>query len=145
MSWESPQFRTSSLTLLAAGIAVLFLSLSLAHSFPASPQPDGGHASSSEDLPFLVPALVGGLLIFIGGIRVSLFARPWNLVIAGTLLLLASWFAPLDFSAVPALKDFSWNRPAVLVLFLLRILGIILSTTGAIRLLRKEPTAGQAP
>jgi len=141
MSWESPQFRTSSLTLLAAGIAVLFLSMSLAYSFSTSPQSDPAKPSSPDDLPFLLPALVGGLLIFVGGIRVSLFARPWNLVVGGTLLLLASWFAPLLVSAIPALKEFSWNRPTLLVLILLRILGLILSTTGALRLLRKQPTA----
>lgn len=145
MSWESPQFRTSSLTLLAAGIAVLFLSLALAHSFSTSPPSDPSNPSFPDDLPFMLPALVGGLLIFVGAVRVSLFARPWNLVIAGAVLLLASWFAPFVVSAIPALKDFLWNRPTLLVLILFRILGLILSTTGALRLVRKQPpTADRA-
>jgi len=140
MSRESPQFRTSSLTLLAAGIVVLLLSLSLAHSFSNSPHLDRAKPSPPDDLPFMLAALVGGLMVFVGGVRVSLFVRPWNLVFGGTFLLLASWFTPLVVTTIPTLNDFSWNRPTLLVLILLRILGLILSTTGALRLLRKQPT-----
>jgi len=139
MSWESPQFRTGSLALFAAGVAVLFLSLSLAHSFSVSAQPNPQEHASAGTLRLMLPAIVGGLLTFVGGIRVSLFARPWILIIGGTFLLFTSWFAPALVSGIPALPNFSWTGPALLILILLRILGLIFSATGVLRLLRKQP------
>jgi hypothetical protein len=139
MSSESPQFRTGSLALFAAGVAVLFVSLSLAHSFSVSARPNPQERVSPGALRLMLPAIVGGLLAFVGGIRVSLFARPWILIIGGTLLLFTSWFAPAVVSGIPALQNFSWTGPALLILILLRILGLIFSTTGVLRLLRKQP------
>jgi hypothetical protein len=82
-----------------------------------------------------VSALLGSLIAFVGGVRISLFARPRNLVAGGTALLLGSWFAPAVMHLLPGLQDFVWTKTSLLLLFLLRILGIILSTTGAMRLL----------
>jgi hypothetical protein len=140
MSWESPQFRTTSLTMLATGITVLFLSIALAYAIRPPSVSGNRNLGATEELPYLLPTLLGGLLTFVAGIRVSLFARPWSLVIGGTFLLLTSWFAPILASAVPVLKDFAWTGSTLLALLLLRILGLIFSTTGALRLLRREPT-----
>lgn len=139
MSWESPQFRTTSLTLLATGIVVLLLSIALAYSAQSASLAETSQPSSSVQLPYLIPTLLGGLLTFIAGIRVTLFARPWNLVFGGVILVLASWFAPAAISAIPQLKGLTWTGPTLLALLLFRILGLIFSTTGALRLLRKQP------
>jgi len=137
MSAESQNFRPVSLSLFAIGIVMMILSVALGHSFGelsfdktrVAPDPSG-------DLPFLVPALLGSLIAFVGGVRISLFARPWNLIAGGSALLLVSWFAPAVLQLLPGLQDFAWTSTSLLVLFLLRILGIIFSTTGALRLLR---------
>jgi hypothetical protein len=140
MSWETPQFRTTSLTLLATGIVVLFLSIALTYSSQTSSPVGSSKPMSSTELPYVLPTLLGGLLTFVAGIRVSLFARPWNLVLGGVALVLTSWFAPAVVSAIPQLRDLAWTGSTLLALLLFRILGLIFSTTGALRLLRKQPT-----
>lgn len=143
MSAEPSNFRAVSCSLFAAGMAMLILSLVLSHSFGAlRTEPAREMADSSGELPFLLPALLGSLLAFVGGIRISLFAHPRNLVMGGCALLAASWFAPVAMAAFPPSRDFVWTKTTLLVLFFVRILGIILSTTGALRLLRSRDLPG---
>jgi hypothetical protein len=132
----------ASYYLFAAGIAMLILSLTLAHSMGSVGSDTTTQIDDfSSQLPFLLPALLGSLFAFVGGIRISLFARPWNLVLGGTALLWASWFAPDAMVALPMPSDFVSTKTRMLVLFFLRILGLIFSTMGALRLLhgKKAP------
>jgi hypothetical protein len=134
--------RAASYSLFAAGIAMLILSLTLSHSLgllaadPATQMPD-----FSSQLPFLLPALLGSLFAFVGGVRISRFARPWNLVLGGCALLATSWFAPNAMAALPGSRDFAWTKTRMLMLFFLRILGLIFSTTGTLRLLHGKKGA----
>lgn len=137
MSANPSDLRAASYYLFAAGMAMLILSLTLAQSLGSVGSDTATHIDDfSSQLPFLLPALLGSLFAFVGGIRISLFARPWNLVLGGTALLSASWFAPDPMVALPVPSDFVWIKTRMLVLFFLRILGLTFSTMGALRLLR---------
>jgi hypothetical protein len=134
-----PSGRLASYSLFVAGIAMLILSLTLSHSFGTVGNVLATQmADSSSQLPFLLPALLGSLFAFVGGIRMNRFASPWNLVLGGCALLAASWFAPEVMVALPVSRDFARTRTSLLVLFFLRILGLIFSTSGALRLLRGQ-------
>jgi hypothetical protein len=133
---ESENFRPVSFSLLGIGVLMMILSVALGQSFGELPfEKSRIPPDPSSELPFLLPALLGSLIAFVGGVRISLFGRPWTLVAGGCALLLGSWFAPAVMHVLPGLRNFVWTKTSLLVLFLLRILGIILSTTGALRLL----------
>lgn len=132
MSGESPRFRHTSQLLFATGLAMVILSIAVAGSDTSEPS---AARDSSTEVPFLLPALLGAILSFVGAIRLSLFVRAWPLVIGGSALLLASWLIPDGMETLKLLPGFAWTRPALLALYMLRILAIIFSTTGALRLL----------
>ena len=87
-------------------------------------------------MPVVIPTLLGCVFIRVVGVRISLFAQPWGLVIVGCVLFWGAWLIPIALLALPALKGFAWTRTDLLTLLVFRILGLIFSTTGALRLLR---------
>jgi hypothetical protein len=134
------QFRATSLRLFAVGIVVLILAVEFSHNFPASEDTaDNGKTWISwNQLPVVVPTLLGCVFILASGIRISLFARPWQLVIVGCALLWGAWLAPVVLSAIPTLKGFVWTRADRLTILAIGTLGLIFSTSGALRLLRNR-------
>jgi glucan phosphoethanolaminetransferase (alkaline phosphatase superfamily) len=149
MAPESPEFRSQSLTLFAAGFAVLLLSIAFAHS--ADPTSQDTAPTLTEQLPYLLPTFVGGLLSLIASMRISTFARAWNLVLAGPGIYFAAWFIPHIATLLPAFKDFNGNTSTLLALGIFRIVGLFFFSTGILKLLllrRKtsdEQTAGRFP
>jgi hypothetical protein len=135
-----PQFRSTSLRLFAAGVVVLILAIKFSHAFPASADTaDNGKTSISwNQLPVAIPTLVGCVFILVAGIRISLFARPWRLIVVGCALLWGAWLVPVVLLAVPALKGFTWTRTDLLTILAIRTLGVIFSASGAWRLLRNR-------
>jgi hypothetical protein len=139
MAQESPEFRSQSLTLFAAGFAVLLLSIAFAHS--GDPSSKDGPPTLTDQLPYLLPTLVGGLLSLIASMRISTFARSWNLVLGGIGIFLATWLVPHMSAWLPPLKNFSWNTSTLLALGIFRIVGLFFFSTGILKLLLLKPKA----
>lgn len=99
-------------------------------------------AGSPNDITLFLPVIVGGLLTFVGGIRLSLLMRPW-MIFLGLALVCAAVLGPAVASTyVPAVREFHWTGAILVPLFIARTLGIVFSTTGTLRLLsRRGPNA----
>ncbi len=135
MSPDSSNFRITTVTLLGAGLGVMILGIRLVYSFSSdntitavgTPIPQG-------DLSLFLPVIVGGLLTFVGGVRLSLLLRPWKLLVVGVALICAAVLGPAAISLhIPAMKDFPWAGPVLVPLFIGRILGFIFFATALLR------------
>ena len=143
MVWDSPEYRSRSISLFLAGVAVLVLSIAFAHSFQVAPSETNERLSPSDQVPFLLPTLVGGLLTLMAAMRIAVFARAWILVVVGVALYVAAWLTPSATLLISTMKEFTWSTSELLVLGIFRILGLFLSTSGALRLLFRKLQAGQ--
>jgi hypothetical protein len=140
MSRDTSRFRATTIALLMAGLWVMILGIRLAHSYdPNNTTTAIGTPLNPNEITLFLPVIVGGLLSFVGGVRLSLLIRPWNMLLLGAVLLCAAMLGPAAISAhVPAMKDFSWTGPVLVPLFVGRILGFIFVSTSILRRLSPE-------
>jgi hypothetical protein len=135
MSPDSSNFHMTTITLLGAGLGVMILGIRLVYSFsPDNTISAVGTAIPQGDLSLFLPVIIGGLLTFVGGVRLSLLLRPWKVLLLGVALICATVLGPAAISAhISAMKDFGWAGPVLVPLFIGRILGIIFFATALLR------------
>jgi hypothetical protein len=132
---DTSTFRTTTKTLLLAGLCVMILGIRFAYTY----DPDGTASAGdgpihSDDVARFLPVIVGGLLTFVAGVRFSLLITPWRLVILGLALVCLAVLGPAAVSVyIPAMKDFSWTGPVLVPLFIGRILGFTFISTAILR------------
>jgi hypothetical protein len=85
---------------------------------------------------FLVPSIVGSVLIFAGLVRIGVIARPVVVLIGGLALFLVASFLPLlSASFLPTFATRHSTVPFLMPLVVLRLLGLIFFSMGILRLL----------
>jgi hypothetical protein len=151
MSQDTSSFRTTTKTLLLAGLCVMVLGIRFAYTYDSDATMTAiGTPVGSNDAARFLPAIVGGLITFIAGVRFSLLIAPWRLVILGLALICTSVLGPAALSAnILAMKDFSWTGPVLVPLFIGRILGFTFISTAILRRFAPQNTNtrgdGKAP
>lgn len=135
---ELPQSYSRSYSLFSVGVAILILSIVFARSFHTVENSHTNHFASFDELPFLLPTFIGGLLSLIAAMRISVFARPWVLVSGGLAIFAATWVVPMVCSFLSIEKSPSWRISELLAFGVFRILGLFFATTGVLRLLLRD-------
>ena len=141
---EASKFRSTSNALLLAGLCMTMFGIALTHSFP----PGNANAAIGErfhprESIRLAPIVAGGLLLFVSVVRLSLLMRPRNMLVLGMALVFGAVLVPVAVSTyLPAAWDSSWTGAVLEPLFIARILGLILLSTGILRGLSRDGPRG---
>lgn len=83
-----------------------------------------------------MPVIAGGILAFVGAVRMSLVMRPLNLLVLGAALVVATFAVPISAAQLfPALKTYAWTGASQVPLWLSEFVGMMFVSTGVLRLL----------
>lgn len=138
---KAAQYR--GLKIACCGFALALIAIAVSNQIPRSgPSNNGSLSVRTREALFLVPCVVGSVLMFAGFVRIGVTARPGLVLFGGLSLFLAASFLPL--LSAPFLSAFATGHstvPFLLPLFVFRVLGLILFSMGMLRSLsvgRKE-------
>jgi hypothetical protein len=125
------------LKIACCGFALVLIAIAVGLQLP----PSGSSTSEITSMRvgesvFLVPSVVGSVLIFAGLIRMGITERPGVVLVGGlALFLIASFLPMLSASVLSTVATRHSAIPILLPLVVLRLLGLILFSMGILRFL----------
>lgn len=137
---ESTKFRSTSLRIIWCAAFLMVFGFAIGRQDSGAIHVVGSRWWSSLSA---MPVIAGGILAFVGAVRMSLVMRPLNLLVFGVALVVATFAVPISaVQLFPALKTYAWTGASQVPIWLSELVGMMFFSTGVLRLLsdRTGPT-----
>jgi hypothetical protein len=86
-----------------------------------------------------MPLVAGGILAFLGAVRMSLVVRPVHLLLTGVILVFAAFGGPvLAVQIFPSLNAHLWTGASQVPLWVCDLTGLLFISTGLLRFLSER-------
>jgi len=137
---EIQRFRSLSLKMVSSGIGLLLLGVAITWEVRRQePATSSQFFAQVQNVVRNVLIMVGTILAWVGGVRMSLVMRPLNAILLGLACVVTTLLGPLVAVQVfPALKNLTWSGAYLAPIFALRIIGFVLISTGLLRSLSRN-------
>ena len=139
-SFESTKLRSNAARLIACAVALMIFGLAIHWKFETWAS-DTSSPTQLQGWTYVaaVPLIAGGILAFLGSVRMSLIARPLHLMLAGLFLVIVAFGGPvLAARVVPVLKNYPWTGAAQIPIWVCDLAGLLFVSTGLLRFLSER-------